>query len=52
MKREELLERIQELIQERENLTRRHEDLIKKDKLLREQLQQIINLLMNEDIQD
>lgn len=38
MKRQEIIERVNELMQERQNLTREHEDLILKDKLLTEQL--------------
>lgn len=49
MNREDLLERVQELIHERENLTREHEDLIKKDKLLTDQLAFILQALAKED---
>lgn len=49
MKRDELLERVQELMHERANLTREHEDLIKKDKLLTEQLAVILKELASED---
>ena len=43
MQKAEMLERLQELMHERENLTREHEDLSKKDKLLTEQLEIILN---------
>lgn len=38
MKKQEIIERVNELMQERQNLTREHEELILKDKLLTEQL--------------
>lgn len=42
MKRQEIIERLVELKQERQNLTREHEELITRDKLLTEQLDIII----------
>ncbi len=47
MKKEEILERVSELMLERENLIRQHEDLIKKDKLRTEQLDVILQELKN-----
>ena len=45
MEREEMFERVRELMQERENPIREHEELIKKDKLLTEQLEIILQEL-------
>ena len=39
MKRVEVIERVKELMHEKEKLIREHEDLVKKDKLLIDQLQ-------------
>lgn len=47
MKRAEIIERVQELKQEREHLICQHEDLVKKDKLLTEQLDIILQELAN-----
>ncbi|MCM1258710.1 MAG: hypothetical protein NC307_12760 [Roseburia sp.] len=49
MKKQELIERISELMQERQNLTREHEDLIMKDKLLTEQLAVVLKELEKSD---
>ena len=49
MKKAEMLERLQELMHERENLTREHADLIKKDKLLTEQLEIILKEVAAEE---
>lgn len=45
MKKQEIIERVNELMQERQNLTREHEDLILKDKLLTDQLAIILDEL-------
>ena len=47
MKRQEIIERLVELKHERENLTREHEELITKDKLLTEQLNIILDQFAN-----
>lgn len=49
MQKAELYERVEELMHERQNLTREHEDLIKKDKLLTEQLEIILKELTKEE---
>ena len=45
MKQEEVMERIKELMQEKVNLIREHEDLLKKDRLMMDQLEMILNHL-------
>lgn len=45
MKKADIIERVEELMHERQNLTREHEDLIKKDKLLTDQLAIILEEL-------
>lgn len=44
MKQEEVMERIKELMQEKVNLIREHEDLLKKDRLMMEQLEMQLTL--------
>lgn len=45
MKQEEVIERVKELMQEKVNLIREHEELLRKDRLMMEQLEMILNHL-------
>ncbi len=45
MKKAEVVERLRELKQERQNLTREYEDLVQKDKMLTEQLEIILQTM-------
>ena len=45
MKQEEVIERVKELMQDKANLIREHEELLKKDRLMMEQLEMILDHL-------